>query len=536
MTSSSLLLDVYTVTLLLGAVLAMAAALTSWKRRGAPGAMPLLVLSIGSAFWITCELLSWVLGPPADRLFWYKLAFAGAFTTVPAFLTFALQYNHRGHWITRRVLLWLTVEPLLFSLAVWTDSHHGLVFNGWRGRDSGVFHGGAAFWLHSAYSYALLGATYVLLLRGFLRTPALYRAQAGIIVAAALVPLVGNALTIFHLSPFPGRDLTPLGLVISSALITAALFRRGLLDLVPIARDAVVETMNDGVVVLDQQNRVLDLNPAARAILRLEQSEVLGQPASRVLAIWQGFDDLKLSGGDFHDEVAIGGERFLDLRSTALQDGRGRLRGRVVVLRDITPLKQASAALSDANLQLQRQLAENQVMHALLKEQSIRDALTGLYNRRFLEETLAREISHALRSQTPISVAMIDLDYFKRINDRHGHLAGDQILQAMGQLLTLRTRSGDAACRFGGEEFMLLLPGSSSAHALQRIESLRCEFMALRIEYGAHTLQATFSAGVATYPMHGADMATLMQAADVALYAAKASGRNRIVLADNAMT
>jgi diguanylate cyclase (GGDEF)-like protein/PAS domain S-box-containing protein len=532
MTLPTIHFDAYPIALVLGVLLALAAMTIAWRRRQAPGAVPLLVFSAASVWWMVGSLLWRVLGTGADPMIWFKLIFAGVVLVSPAFLVFALQYGNRSHWVTRRFVALLAIEPILFNIAVWTDSYHGLVAAGWQGRGYGDFVGGIVFWMHSFYSYALLIPAYILLINGFLRAPPIYRRQSGMIIIGACAPLFGNALTIFHLSPLPGGDLTPFGLVISSAVISTALFRRGLLDLVPIARDAVVERMHDGVLVLDSQNRLVDLNPAARTLLGIDGTDVLGKPAAVAMGAWHGYSPDYLRLENFHDEVLIGADHYVDLRITALSDKRSQLGGRLMVLRDITPLKQASAALQDANDRLRQQLIEIEVMQGLLKEQAICDSLTGLYNRRFLEETLIRELGQAARSHAPVSVVLIDLDHFKSINDAHGHLAGDLLLRSIGDLLRLSCRAGDAACRFGGEEFIVILPGTSFAVALQRAEQWRQEFMALRVQFGHSALHATFSAGVATFPTHGEEFASLMNAADIALYAAKEQGRNRVLGAD----
>lgn len=521
--------DAYAVALGMGVLMAIVTVLMAWRRRQAPGALSMLIVSAGTAWWLVCALLWRFVGTGADPLLWFKLIFAGVVLMSPAFLTFALQHTNRGHWITPRIVALLAIEPVLFNIAVWTDPYHGLVSSGWQGRGHGDYVGGIAFWMHTIYSYVLIGLTHVVLIQGFLRAPPLYRRQSAMIIVGTLAPLFGNALTIFHLSPFPGRDLTPLGLVIGAAVISAAVFRRGLLDLVPIARDVVIERMNDGVLVLDSRNRLVDLNPAARAILGVENSDVLGKPAAVAMAAWQGYSADYLTMEGFQDEILIRGDRYVDLRITALSDKRSRLSGLLMVLRDITPLKQASAALQDANSRLRQQLIEIEAMQGLLKEQAIRDPLTGLYNRRFLEETLIRELDQSARTHSPISVVLIDLDYFKRINDTHGHHAGDLLLQAVGELLRLNCRGGDAACRFGGEEFVVILPGASFAVALQRADQWRQAFMAVRVSFGETEFGATFSAGVATFPTHGDDSVSLMNAADIALYAAKDKGRNCVM-------
>ncbi len=169
-----------------------------------------------------------------------------------------------------------------------------------------------------------------------------------------------------------------------------------------------------------------------------------------------------------------------------------------------------------------------QVLQEELREQSIRDSLTGLYNRRFLEESFGRELLLAERQGHPVSVIMGDLDHFKAINDTAGHLAGDEVLREFGAQLKKYARASDIACRYGGEEFLLVLPGLAEEGARERAELLRCTVAATPICWGASSLTITASFGVACFPRHGRTAAELIAAADNALYAAKSDGRNRV--------
>ncbi len=168
-----------------------------------------------------------------------------------------------------------------------------------------------------------------------------------------------------------------------------------------------------------------------------------------------------------------------------------------------------------------------------LRIQAIRDPLTGLYNRRFLEESLERELSRARRKEKPMAVFMIDIDHFKLFNDNHGHEAGDYVLKQLGLVLNSFIRREDVACRYGGEEFTLILPGAPEEVALQRANEL-CERMRkLDLRFSGDPLgTVTISVGVAVYPTHGEENEALIGAADRALYRAKADGRDRAVLAD----
>lgn len=175
-------------------------------------------------------------------------------------------------------------------------------------------------------------------------------------------------------------------------------------------------------------------------------------------------------------------------------------------------------ALSLANLRLQE----------TLRSQSIRDPLTGLFNRRYMEESLDREIRRAGRSRRPVGIIMLDLDHFKDFNDTHGHEIGDALLREVGTVLQRSIRGEDIACRYGGEEFILILPDASLPDAAQRAEQLRTAIGAIDVVHGQHAVgPLTVSLGVAIYPSHGSTGEAVVRSADAALYQAKSRGRNR---------
>lgn len=179
-------------------------------------------------------------------------------------------------------------------------------------------------------------------------------------------------------------------------------------------------------------------------------------------------------------------------------------------------------ALALANLRLRE----------TLRSQSILDPLTGVYNRRFMEETLAREIRRAERGQRELSVLIFDLDHFKQFNDTHGHEAGDALLRELGQLLKSSIRGGDVACRFGGEEFVLIIPETNLESARERAEELRQKTRQLTVLHRGQALGVvTMSVGVAAYPQNGDAAEALLRAADSALYRAKSEGRDRVIVA-----
>lgn len=193
------------------------------------------------------------------------------------------------------------------------------------------------------------------------------------------------------------------------------------------------------------------------------------------------------------------------------------------VRRTETVAERVSLAL--ANLQLRQ----------ILRSQSVREPLTGLYNRRYMEETLDRELARAVRKNETVALAMCDLDQFKKFNDTFGHEAGDLVLREVASILRQKIRHCDIACRFGGEEFVLILPEATIDLASERAEAIRKEVETLALAYRGHTLgRITISTGVAMFPEDGATAEELLRAADQSLYRAKSEGRDRVVFFSSA--
>jgi len=192
---------------------------------------------------------------------------------------------------------------------------------------------------------------------------------------------------------------------------------------------------------------------------------------------------------------------------------------------DVTFMLRETVALGLVNLRLREKL----------RAQSVRDPLTGLYNRRYLDESLELEIARAVRSDSPIAAIMLDIDFFKSFNDTFGHEAGDLVLKQVADILARSMRKGDIAGRYGGEEFLLLMPGADLERAMARAEVMRKTIGTLDIGFAGQKLgRVTASFGVAIFPIDGELPGALVQAADKALYAAKAAGRDRVLAASGA--
>lgn len=214
--------------------------------------------------------------------------------------------------------------------------------------------------------------------------------------------------------------------------------------------------------------------------------------------------------------------RDVSVRGVPVIEQDFTIREWVGVCSDVTERKRHEEQLAAANARIV------EVLH----EQAIRDPLTGLFNRQYLDETLEREIRRSQRIRAPLAVVMLDIDHFKTFNDTYGHAAGDEVLKTLGKVLRDTVRASDVACRYGGEEFVVVLLDADLAAAIPSVERICSEIRRRRCVYRGQTLPAIkVSAGIAQYPVHGTSVEALLSTADEAMYAAKNAGRDRIEIA-----
>jgi diguanylate cyclase (GGDEF)-like protein/PAS domain S-box-containing protein len=288
------------------------------------------------------------------------------------------------------------------------------------------------------------------------------------------------------------------------------------------------ETAQDGILILDAETgAITDVNPFLINLLGYSREEFIKKKLWEVGA----FKDIEASKDAFQ---ALQKNEYIQYKDLPLRAKDGRLilvefasnvylaGGEKVIqcnIRDITERKQVQDALLKSE--------------ALLREQSVRDHLTGLFNRRYMEETLERELRRASRKQLSLGIIMLDVDDFKWFNDTCGHAAGDAILQEWGKMLLKHVRREDIPSRYGGDEFIIVMPGASREVTRERAEII-CEFAKqFHFQFEEQTLEGvTLSLGVAAFPEDGSTSAAVLKAADDALYRAKREGRGQVVMAN----
>lgn len=394
----------YIIPLIIATIILGALVLYAWRRHTVSGATAFALLMLVIAEWSLGYALELGSANLASKIFWGKVEYLGIASMPVAWLAFALAYTHWDNWLTYRRLIALAIVPFMTIILIWTNEAHGLIWFQTGLNVDGPFPAleiryGRWFWIHTVYSYTLITWGTILLIRMLIRSsPQLYRLQTSAILIGTVIPWIGNGIYVFGLSPIPHLDLTPFAFTISGLVMAWSLFRFRLLDIVPIARRAVVDSMRDGVIVLDTQNRVVDLNPAAQIIIGIVDSEAIGQPVSTILAgqadLIERYQDMSLR----HIEITLGrdeNQKHYELQISTLLDQRSYTAGRLIVLHDITNRKATEEALA---------LARDQALEAS----------------HWKTELLAK-VSHELR--TPLSAILgyaelIELGIYGPLNDK----------------------------------------------------------------------------------------------------------------------
>ena len=323
-----------------------------WRRRPSPGAGALSLMLAAASQWsfaVAVELAA--VGVPA-KVFWSQVQYVGALSCPVLLLVFALQFAQVRPWMQPGRLAWLFVVPFLTFVLAWTNGWHGLIWSSFTPDTSGsnllVYGHGPAFWIGvTGYSYLVMAlATWILLRTVKLAHPHVQK-QVLQMLAALSPPWVGNAIYVAGWSPWPGLDLTPFMLVFSGAMLSWALNRDALLRLAPVARDRLIETMADGMLVFDPRHLLADANPSALDWLQRSANEVIGQPADLVLARWP--DLLAWMGRATSAPASLvlsrPDGRHFEFGLTALRSTQGEVAGRLLTLRDVTSRHHAEAEI-----------------------------------------------------------------------------------------------------------------------------------------------------------------------------------------------
>lgn len=347
-------LSLYIVLLSVAATGMIFLSLLMWRRRDVPGAVQFSYAMCALVIWSLSVIATHLSSSLPAKVFWTNVQYIGI-TLAPLFwLLFVLKYTGYHSVLTKRTYALLSVHPVLTQVAVWSNPYHGLFRERVWLDTSGVVPMlgntlGPLFWVHAVYTYVLMALTLYFLVRSHFSAPRVYRQQGWMLLFASAIPWLANVVTLAQPAPLSYLDLTPFAFSVSCMAITWGLTRYGLLDLAPAAREAVMESMTTGVIVLDCLDRVVDINPAAEGMLSIPSERILGQSFSELLPQYSYIVSRLRGVGQAHDEVTVGEglkRKIYDLHVSPLRDARAGVVGHLVNMQDVTQRKRAELTLS----------------------------------------------------------------------------------------------------------------------------------------------------------------------------------------------
>lgn len=511
-----------TATFLLAVMLALGlmACGAAFRSPRAPG-KPAFILAVVSALWWTgMVLLRFGATSLSSKVLFSELAWFGIVGAPMFWSAGILSYAGYRKLATPLTTIAIGAYAGLAGIAALTNGWHHALYTGIINADRPSFSHGWLFYIMMTITYIFMIWACITAISRLQLSQALHRRQLAGLVASMLLPWFANFAFVFFEFRLFNDDPTPFAFSLTSLALLMMQEHGKLFVAPPIARDVIFKVLPDPVIVVDGDGRVLEVNPAAARLPDLAEDAVgTVLPAGNPLRLWLDRDPQFAQPLLTIEEIGTTYEVSLQRLEKWGRDG-----SMMVVLRDVTAREAAQQQLAETSRDLVVRLNENLALQKKLAEEASRDHLTGLYNRRHASKIIP-EFIDAKAPGRSIAFALIDLDHFKQVNDQFGHDIGDKVLRGFADILRDTMPAGGCAFRFGGEEFLVAMPGVDETEALIFAGRWRA-----RLANDAPTLapgfKLTFSAGIAVFPRHGQSLGACTKAADVALYEAKVLGRN----------
>lgn len=609
-------------------------------------ALTLGLLSLALSLWSAAygfELLS---GDLQVMRFFTKISYPGIATVPAFFFLFVMAFADRRKWFSPFRLDLIFAVPIITNILVWTNESHHLYYTlsaidpEWPFPIQELVRG-PFYWVFITYSYLMLSVGILILAREWFFTEKAYRKQIDIILLGALVPILVNLSYLFRIIPVGYIDLTPVAFSITGMFIAFSIFRFEILDLRPIARETIIERMQEGIVVVDETGILIDVNASACDFLSMDKSNLVRSNFTEVFSpipTMREFIDSTAS----HVELTLK-ERYLEIRKNPIFSKSGKLRGHILLIIEITKRKQAEKALKHSEERLMlavkggniglwdwkvksdeiefndryvqmigypagevhldfqawknlihpddliptlealencyegrsdyfeseyrmlsksgtwvwvydrgevaerekdgspirlvgthiditsRKLVEEALRESqeLYKKLATTDMLTGVLNRYSLNHLLEVETERAKRYAQPLSLIMFDVDDLKKINDKFGHLTGDLALKAITEKVLSKIRKSDSLARWGGDEFVIVTPGTTLNGAREMAEKLKIAIASITLP---NVENVSVSMGISSFKEGDSEYDDILRRTDRALYISKNLGKNSVTV------
>ncbi|OAH58601.1 diguanylate cyclase [Domibacillus aminovorans] len=446
--------------------------------------------------------------------FWTIIQYAGMPFSPPLGLLFVMQYL--GIKVTKKRCMALLIIPFISLVMVATNDFHQFhyrVFEIDQALGAPYIHLEIGIWymIHGVFTFTCMFVAFLLVLSHWRETARVYRPQLISLACGQLVPMLTAFIYLIGFTP-PGFDPVPMVLWLSSLLFLWSISSSRMFTIMPIAKNSIFNSINDGVIVLDESYRLIEFNQGCMKLFPQLNKSMLGMDFAKV---W-----LELSGDSFpfklevavHNQelklvAADNSEHTYQVRTSALQHASDS-KGILIIFTDITELKR---------LQIQ------------LEYQAYYDELTQIYNRRAFFQQCNQDFAEAKKISSAFTVILMDIDYFKRVNDTYGHHVGDQVLQHVVKVCQTQLKKAELFARYGGEEFVLALKGYTVSEGEALANQVRSYLETQPLITTEGVLSVTLSLGVAEATKESEEtLYQLLNAADKALYSAKRQGRNRV--------
>ncbi len=377
---------VYLILAPLAAIVSVGVLLYAWRYKVSQEMPALRWLMFTVVGWLTCNILDLATPTEAGTILWTKMGYLFVTSTALTWLRFALRYTDKHEWLKASRFAWFCIIPLITIIVAFTNEMHGLMWKAYTFLPVGsalaihITRHGFWFYVNVFNEYLLVFIGAILIIRQSFQSFNLYRQQSVWLVIGALMPIVGNMIYVFKLIPGLQQDYTSVMFAMGGIAFSIGMFRHHLFDLQPVAREAVIDNMQDAMFALDNQNRVIDLNPAALAILDTEANAILGQPAVQAFGRWPAIVEQFQDTLEIQTDITADYERqkrHYDLRISPLRDRHQRMTGRLIVVRDITERKVTEVALRERTAELEA-LNEQLDAFAHTVAHDIKDPLSGV--------------------------------------------------------------------------------------------------------------------------------------------------------------
>lgn len=416
-------------------------------------------------------------------------------------------YSYKKNYIPIKMIFLLSVIPFITLILAVTNEYHGLIYSKLELKkveklSIAVLEGGIWYWVHMFYfNFSMIVST-VLFINTFRKSNSIYKKHIVIIIFGSMFTWIAYIIYLSGYSPY-GIDTTPFGLGITVIIFFMGILKYKLVEILPVARDIVFENIREGVIVIDRIGQIADFNKSASVMLKELNSKSIGESIVKIFEKYGNVYEKLMENGS--TILCIEGEfeekKYLELTMDKIENSTGAEVGKTVLVQNVT---------------------ENINMIQELEKLATTDELTGVCNRRHLIELSVRESMLAKRYKKATAVAVIDIDFFKKINDTKGHLEGDRILEKSAEIIKKRLRRTDIFGRYGGDEFIITFPETDSVTAYNISEEIREELNS--------ELQIGLSIGVCGNKRGEIVFRDMLRFADEALYISKQNGRNRTTI------